>query len=504
MKRIVTLFFGLLLTLMFKAFASETITVAYRDGLYQLEIKPGANIQKSPKMSAEISKTIDIATPGTLSAALTANEKNTINKLIVTGLIDARDFKTIRDSLPLLTDIDLSGSNIAEYTGTLGTDYSTISISYPANTLPKSALFKSTYYSIVSSVILPATIHTIGSNAFNGTNINNIIIPPGVTTIENHVFSNCRALSMIHIPASVSFIGLGALTASGLTTISVDIQNKNFSSQDGVLFNSDKTELIQFPKSKTGSYIIPSKVTALGNLAFYGNGLTHVTIPSSLISIKNQSFNYSKCTFEVDAANPNYCSEDGVLYNKSKTIILQCSTERYGVFSIPLSVTTVGVGAFTNCSYLTSVVIPQSVTYISSLGFHHCVDLSSIILHSSVPPTIAYSSAFDYVNKNTCVLHVPVGSKSVYQSAATWMSFVNIMETVTDVKPLRESSINVTTEPGKLIVSNAEGYNRVYIYTLSGSIVREMVIGPKTTSIPLPAGVYVVRIGGFSGKVIIR
>jgi hypothetical protein len=76
-----------------------------------------------------------------------------------------------------------------------------------------------------------------------------------------------------------------------LTTISVDESNQNYSSSDGVLFNKDKTTLMQFPGGKTGSYTIPNSVTTIGERAFSGcSGLTSVTIPESVITIGDGAF----------------------------------------------------------------------------------------------------------------------------------------------------------------------------------------------------------------------
>jgi hypothetical protein len=81
-----------------------------------------------------VSKTVSV-TAGGLYAALTASEKTTITDLTVTGTLDARDLKTMRDNLTSLTKLNMSGATILAYTGKLGTD--TISTTYPANEMPK-------------------------------------------------------------------------------------------------------------------------------------------------------------------------------------------------------------------------------------------------------------------------------------------------------------------------------------------------------------------------------
>ena len=68
----------------------------------------------------QIFKTISVATAGTLKNLLTNTEKNTITNLTITGNLDARDFKLMRDSIPLLEVLDVSAVNIQAYSGTAG------------------------------------------------------------------------------------------------------------------------------------------------------------------------------------------------------------------------------------------------------------------------------------------------------------------------------------------------------------------------------------------------
>jgi hypothetical protein len=101
-------------------------------------------------------------------------------------------------------------------------------------------------------------------------------------------------LTSIEIPASVTSIGRFVFhQAEALTSISVDVNNNNYSSdENGVLFNKDKTTLIQYPIGSTdSSYTIPEGVTSIGEYAFYqASSLTSITIPASVTSIGNDAF----------------------------------------------------------------------------------------------------------------------------------------------------------------------------------------------------------------------
>jgi hypothetical protein len=76
-----------------------------------------------------------------------------------------------------------------------------------------------------------------------------------------------------------------------LTSIHVDFANTHYSSENGVLFNKDKTTLVAYPGGKTGSYVIPNSITTIDNYAFYScRNLTSVTIPNSVITIGDRAF----------------------------------------------------------------------------------------------------------------------------------------------------------------------------------------------------------------------
>jgi uncharacterized repeat protein (TIGR02543 family) len=125
--------------------------------------------------------------------------------------------------------------------------------------------------------------------------------------------------------------------------------------------------------SNLTSIILPNTLKTIEDDAFYGcDSLASVTIPASVTSIGNYAF--SNCTslaaINVDAANTAYSSFDGVLYNKDKTTLVTYLAGKGGnSFTIPNSVTSIGLYAFFSCSSLASVTIPSSVTSIGDWAF---------------------------------------------------------------------------------------------------------------------------------------
>ena len=118
------------------------------------------------------------------------------------------------------------------------------------------------------------------------------VIPNSVTNIGDFAFYGCTSLTIVTIPNSVISILLGTFDdCTSLTSIDVEKDNPTYLSQDGVLFNKDKSELITYPAGKTDStYIIPDGVTIIAYAFDSCKNLTRVTIPNSVTNIGNGAF----------------------------------------------------------------------------------------------------------------------------------------------------------------------------------------------------------------------
>jgi predicted lipoprotein with Yx(FWY)xxD motif len=246
-----------------------------------------------------------------------------------------------------------------------------------------------------------STLTTIEEGAFwYCTSLTSVTIPNSVTSIGELAFGRCSSLASVTIPASVTSIGQQAFgVCSSLTAINVDAANTAYSSQDGVLYNKAKTTLYTYPTGKTGAFTIPAGVTSIGEVAFYGcTSLASVTIPAGVTSIGERAFQsctgltsvtigsgvkgiregaFSSCTrlteINVSSDNSAYTSQDGVLYNKNKTLLHTYPARKTGIsFIIPNSVTFIWPWAFEGCTSLTSV------TSIGKGAFQDCISLAAI------------------------------------------------------------------------------------------------------------------------------
>ena len=148
----------------------------------------------------------------------------------------------------------------------------------------------------LTNIELPESLTTIKERAFSYCSLNQITIPKNVTTIEDSVFFGCSNLKEIHLSKNLTHLGKNVFfDCTNLASITVDSENSNFCSVDGVLLNKDKTALIQYPQGKTNpTYAIPDTVTSIGEKAFYYcKNLTKVTIGKGVTSI--DSFAFGNC-----------------------------------------------------------------------------------------------------------------------------------------------------------------------------------------------------------------
>ena len=211
-----------------------------------------------------------------------------------------------------------------------------------------------------TSFVIPASVTTIGEKAFyECKSLTSISIPSGVTTIGKHAFANCWKLADVTLDGT-----------SSLETISDNA------------FTND---------SLITSFTIPNTVKNIETYAFASTGVTSVTLPASVINLKDAFRNcFNLVSADLSAlgveakALPNYLFQN---CRKLKTVKLSASTESIGNYafastglneiSFPESLKTIGMNAF-DSDTLNSVLIPASVTSIGSKAFYRVYGLITV------------------------------------------------------------------------------------------------------------------------------
>lgn len=238
-----------------------------------------------------------------------------------------------------------------------------------------------------------------------------ITIPDGVKSIENYAFGNNFNVTSVVIPKSlVSMEGNVFSYCMSLKEIKVSKNNQYFSSENGILYDKKKKVLLQCPREMEGDIIIPETVVKIGDNAFFNcYYLTSISIPESVTSIGKYAFHFClrllnatipknvksigvgafagearMSDIQVSEDNKYFTSENGILYEKKKKVLIQCPRAKSGEIKIPESVTNIGEEAFEYCQNVTSIIIPESVTNIGRVAFESCENLTSVIIPQGV------------------------------------------------------------------------------------------------------------------------
>ncbi len=246
-----------------------------------------------------------------------------------------------------------------------------------------------TYYcEDILTVIIKKGVTNIGEEAFcECINLSSVTIANTVERIEREAFLDCESLKSITIPSSVRRIhskAFGAteitsidipasvISLSGdafwgcweLTDINVDKANANYRSFDGVLYSKDGSVLICCPGAKSGECEVGSNVQ----------------------EIESGAFEYCVCitAINVDEANENYSSRDGVLFNKDGSVLICCPGGKSGAYEVPDGVTEISQSAFNSCSSLTDIKIADSVNVIGRNTFQSCSRLINVVLPKDI------------------------------------------------------------------------------------------------------------------------
>ena len=373
-----------------------------------------------------IAWTYNIDSNGNAINVKPSNKNLIVGDITIPSELDGHSVVSIRNSAFSYCR-DLTSINVPEGVTSIGnyafyTCDSLTSINIPGGV---TSIEDSTFSgcSRLANIEIPSSVTSIGNSAFSSCiSLTSINIPEGVTSIGEGAFSGCRSLTSIEISSSVISIGNYAFNGCrSLTSINVEENNQSYCSEDAILFNKDKTELIRYPSKKVDKqYVIPNSVTSIGNYAFEDcSNLTSIDIPSSVTSIGNSAF--AGCS--------------------SLTSI-----------EIPEGVTSIGEYAFYNCRSLTSIEIPNSVTSIGEKAFNECKNLLFICEKDSY--------AYEYAKENNINVDtsdqtiVKFNDENLYSKIKEICNDLGKMKDYNDEK--REITVNIIKEIKSLDLSNSQ------------------------------------------------
>jgi formylglycine-generating enzyme required for sulfatase activity len=252
----------------------------------------------------------------------------------------------------------------------------------------------------------------------------------------------------------------GSLNLSGYTGSggAVTIPNTTY----GLPITSIGNDAFEYLNTLT-SVIIGTNVTSIGDYAFYGTGLSIVSIPAGVTNLGIAPFGdcNSLSYIIVSAQNPVYTSVDGILFNQNQTTLIQYPGGLIGSYTIPASVTNIETGAFILCTSLSGVTIGTNVASIGDDAFFDCLSLTSINIPASVTSIGAQAFAECTILTNlTLGANVnSIGSFAFFGCLS--LTSINIPASVTNIGTGPFSSCinltNITVAPQNLYYSSANG-----------------------------------------------
>ena len=345
-------------------------------------------------------------------------DSSKIYKIIISE--DTPNFETLCNALKNSSakfELDLSNTNVA--------------------TLEKGAIHD---LSKMTALELPSGLTTMKAGAiYSNSNLTSIEIPATVTTIEGNPF----------VYANYESSTVRCYDSSKLTSISIATGNSSYVVDDGILYSSDKTELVYYPSNKTAStFAIPGTVTTIGEAAFAGNtkltqvnfnaGLTTigdyafaklsnnktVIIPASVTSIGKCSFyaNYKLETLTITGGNSYTIGNYAFSYFGIKA---QGATKNCKV-TIGEGVESLSQSAFQMSYFDTSendpLVLPASLNVLDRFNFDRG-EVKFIKSLATTPPEVGNSSLY---STGIQKIFVPSGSVEAYKSADGWKEYTII------------------------------------------------------------------------------
>ena len=353
---------------------------------------------------------------------------------------------------------------------------------------------------VLKSITISEGVTSIGNSAFNGcTSLTSITIPDSVTSIGDEAFRECRALKSITISEGVTSIGNSAFNGcSSLTSITIP---NSVTSIGGSAFSNC---------SSLTSITIPEGVTSIGNEAFRNcSSLTIYCEASSKPSGWNSSWNYSDCPV-VWNCNNNEVATDGNIYyihngiryalKEGEATVAEQPRSLSGEIVLPksisyngntYSVTSIGGGAFWDCSGLTSITIPNSVTSIDSSAFSGCSSLASITIPDSV--TSIGERAFFWCSRLTSIT-IPEGVTSIGDYAFYYCGSLTSITIPDGVKSIGDCAFQRCSSLTSIVIP--DGVTSIGNYAFSSC--------SSLTSITIPEGVTSIGIEAFSGTNLIQ
>ena len=215
----------------------------------------------------------------------------------------------------------------------------------------------------LTEIAFPDTLTELPAKVLEGcSKLTSVTLPSGISAIPANAFKNCSSLGAIQIPASVT--EMDATAFSGCANLeNIDVgESMSFVTEDGLLYNRDKTKLLRAFHYERTTYEIPDSVTTIAEGALVGTTITSITFPEDSTRTAIDANMFKSCTNLTSVTLPSGLQTIGDSAFSGCTGLTE--------MTIPDGVTSIGNIAFSGCSKLASVTLPDTLTTLGTSAFH--------------------------------------------------------------------------------------------------------------------------------------
>ena len=301
-----------------------------------------------------VKRTFNTPKAGQLQSEMTAEEAKSITHLTLTGKINAKDFRLMRDSLQNLEVLDLTNATITAMTGKGGTTDESFII-YVSKCIPEYAFCKSS------------------NGTLKGKNtLREVWLPTNTFNIEKYAFHNCRNLNLLVIQKKKAPNILTEALNDTLTAVFVPLGSKD--------------EYRNHKGWETFNILEGIPIRANVHISIPG------TLGDELLKTGNQpsDINYLTVSGTLNEADfklirdfmPQLVTVDLSATNATSIPEYTFSQKRYLMeITLPSNLTTIGPRAFSGCTRLgTTLTLPSQVNTIGEGAFLDCDRLQKVIV----------------------------------------------------------------------------------------------------------------------------
>lgn len=411
---------------------------------------------------------------------------------------------------------------------------------YPIVTIGESAFFNSKIDSVILGdniktiedfaflrcraleITLNEGLESIGVEAFENCEFETIVLPSTLKSIGDYAFMGNKYLyGEVNLPIALEYIGQNPWRSlTGISALTLDKDNSNFTTQNGVLYNKDMTTLIVYPAGKEDNeFIIPASVRNLENMSMRNNIFLHavdlsnvenigemtfatsqlnsIHIPASVSYIGKAAF-YNNLGLEkltVASDNSVFKTIDNMLIDdvkktivfslfKSGEVVIPDGIEEIGDYAFyqydittvqtPASLKRIDKCAFAESYILSQISVNEGLEYIGDMAFQNCESLSDFTFPSTLK-TIGLQG-FLGTGLSKAILNEGLESISTY----AFLRCLNIEEVYlpSTLTYVDEGIFSECASLVKAVV--AEGLTSTYAYTFESDVALKEVSLPST------------------------